>query len=78
MAKVNWSVKPGDFEPTLDRFERYLHGQGMSENSAGRYITLVNKFLKFAGDSHPGMEQAMAFSSSEGGNSFVLGSDSDG
>ncbi len=50
-----------DFEPVLERYVRYLKGRGFSDSSIERYANITRSFLKFAGNAHPGIDQASEF-----------------
>jgi integrase/recombinase XerD len=58
---MNWRVKQEDFESVLERYDRYLKGNGFSESSIERYSNILRSFLKFANDAHPSTEKATEF-----------------
>jgi integrase/recombinase XerD len=58
---VRWHIEQEDFGIVLDRYERYLRGQGYSDNSINSGRKFVLSFLKFSKDPHPSFEQADAF-----------------
>jgi hypothetical protein len=58
---MRWHLPQEDFGVVLDRYERYLRGRDYSENSIVSGKRLLSKFLKFAKDPYPSIEQADAF-----------------
>jgi integrase/recombinase XerD len=59
--RMNWNIGEGDFESAMSRYDRYLRGQDLSELSMKRYLNEVKRFLTFAKDSHPSIQQAYEF-----------------
>lgn len=54
ITDTNWSIKvTTDFEPSLNRFRRYLEDQGRRETTIEGYLGNVNRYLKFAKTDRP-------------------------
>lgn len=53
--------RSGNFGSVLNRYDRYLRSQNLSELSITRYLRYINSFLSFASDAHPTLAQAAEF-----------------
>jgi len=60
---VNWEreVRTEDFGPALKRFNRYLENNGMRKSTITSYILRVGKFLEFAQNDTPHVEDFEKF-----------------
>jgi hypothetical protein len=60
---VNWGreVKTEDFKPALKRYNRYLEDSGLRKSTISSYVFRVGKFLEFAQDDAPQVEDFTRF-----------------
>jgi len=60
---VNWNreVRVEDFNPALKRFNRYLEDNGLRESTISSYLFRVGKFLEFAQNDSPHVDDFARF-----------------
>jgi len=60
---VNWDreVSTEDIKPTLKKYNRYLEDNGLRESTISSYVFRVGKFLEFAQNNEPQVEDFTSF-----------------
>jgi hypothetical protein len=60
---VNWNreVRTEDFNPALKRYNRYLEDSGLRESTISSYLFRVGKFLEFAQNDMPHVDDFAKF-----------------